>query len=90
MTGYENMHPRRKKLRLRSWRRGMKEMDLIMGTFADENIADLTEAELDEFEALGNEPDQQVYAWITGAEQVPKKYDTALFARIRSTRPRRK
>ncbi|PLX35312.1 MAG: succinate dehydrogenase assembly factor 2 [Hyphomicrobiales bacterium] len=90
MTGYENMDPRRKKLRLRSWRRGMKEMDLIMGTFADDNIGQLTEAELDEFEALGNEPDQKVYSWITGAEDVPEKYDTDLFARIRATRPRRK
>lgn len=90
MTAYENMDPRRKKMRLRSWRRGMKEMDLIMGTFADDHIADLTEAELDEFEALGDEPDQKVYAWITGAEDVPDKYNTELFARIINTRPRRK
>ncbi len=90
MTGYENMDPRRKKMRLRSWRRGMKEMDLIMGTFADDNIAELTEAELDEFERLGDEPDQKVYAWITGAEQVPEEFDTALFARIKCTKPRRK
>lgn len=90
MTGFENMSPRRKKLRLRSWRRGMKEMDLIMGTFADENIADLTESELDEFERLGNEPDQKVYAWITRAEQVPGEFDTPLFARIQNTKPKRK
>ncbi len=90
MAGYENMDPHRKKLRLRSWRRGMKEMDLIMGTFADDNIADLTEAELDEFERLGDESDQKVYAWITGAEQVPDAFDTPLFARIKSTKPRRK
>lgn len=90
MTGFENMDPRRKKMRLRSWRRGMKEMDLIMGTFADDNIAGLSEAELDEFEALGDEPDQKVYSWITGAEKVPEKYDTPLFVRIQNTRPRRK
>ena len=90
MTGYENMDPRRKKLRLRAWRRGMKEMDLIMGTFADEHITAMSEAELDEFERLCEEEDQKVYSWISGAEPVPEAYDTPFFARLQSTRPRSK
>ena len=43
--------PRRRKLLFRSWHRGMREMDLILGGFADADIAALTDAELDQYES---------------------------------------
>lgn len=66
-----DMDDRRKKLRMRSWRRGMKEMDLILGPFADQNLPSFSEAELDSFEALLNENDQDFYLWVTGAQPCP-------------------
>lgn len=56
---------RLKRLRMRSWRRGMKEMDLILGPFADSEMGNLTPAELDDYEALLNENDQDLYPWVT-------------------------
>lgn len=56
---------RLKRLQMRSWRRGMKEMDLILGPFADSHLAGLAPAELDLYEALLEENDQDLYPWIT-------------------------
>lgn len=53
-----------KRLRMRSWRRGMKEMDLILGPFADAHAAGLDAALLARYEALLEENDQDLYAWI--------------------------
>ncbi len=58
---------RRRKLLFRSWHRGMRETDLIMGRFADAAIATLTEPELAEFERLIEVPDGELLAWVTGA-----------------------
>lgn len=56
---------RLRRLRLRSWRRGMKEMDLILGHFADGPLADLSDAEFEVYDALMAENDQDLYLWIT-------------------------
>lgn len=58
-------NPRLKRLTMRSWRRGTKEMDLILGPFADTELAGLTESELDLFEMLLEENDHDLYGWIT-------------------------
>jgi antitoxin CptB len=74
---------RRRKLLFRSWHRGMREMDLIMGRFADATVQQLTQDELAEFEHLMEVPDRELLAWITGEADVPPDYDTALFRRLR-------
>jgi antitoxin CptB len=79
----EGLDPRRRKLLFRSWHRGMREMDLIMGRFADSAIDRLADAELAEFERLIEVPDQDLLAWITGEAHVPPHYDSALFRRLR-------
>ncbi|GAB4272098.1 MAG: succinate dehydrogenase assembly factor 2 [Pararhodobacter sp.] len=56
---------RLKRLRMRSWRRGIKEMDLILGPWADESLEELDESALDTFEALLSENDHDLYQWIT-------------------------
>jgi len=73
---------RRRKILFRAWRRGLREMDLVMGQFADANLNTMSSAELNEFEALLNLPDPQVLAWIMGSEPIPAEFDTALFARM--------
>jgi antitoxin CptB len=79
----EGLSERRRKLLFRSWHRGIREMDLIMGGFADASIAVMTEPELDEFERLLDVPDQEIYSWFTGEGAVPPHFDTALFRRMR-------
>ena len=65
---------RRKKLRFRAWRRGFREMDLLMGSFADSAIESFDEEALDEFERLLGVPDWEVYAWLIGQEPVPAQH----------------
>ena len=73
---------RRRKILFRAWRRGLREMDLVMGQFADMNLQAMSDTEVDEFERLLDIPDPQILDWITGFETVPPPYDTPLFARL--------
>ena len=61
----EDRQIRLRRLRMRSWRRGMKEMDLILGRFSDGPMHDLGEADLTAYEALMSENDQDLYLWVT-------------------------
>jgi len=80
----EGLDDRRRRLLYRAWHRGTREMDLIMGRFADAMIGTLTDAELDAFERLSDEPEPDVYAWVTDERPVPPEHDNALFAKLRS------
>jgi antitoxin CptB len=80
----EGLDVRRRRLLYRAWHRGTREMDLIMGRFADAMIGSLTEGELDAFERLSDQPEPDLYAWITGERSVAAEHDTALFARLRA------
>jgi antitoxin CptB len=75
---------RRRRNLFRAWHRGIREMDLIMGRFADAEIGTLSEDDLDEFERLIEVPDRDLYRWITGEDEVPANYDTPLFRRLRT------
>ena len=79
----QGLDARCRRLLFRSWHRGMREMDLIMGRFADACLGELTEAELDDFERLIELPDAEVFAWVSGDRAPPAQYDTALFRRMR-------
>lgn len=78
----EDQETRLRRLRLRSWRRGIKEMDLILGPFADAELAALGEAELEAYERLLEEPDWDLYAWVTGRAETPAAHE-AMVARLR-------
>ena len=80
------MDDRRKKLQFRAWRRGFREIDLILGRFADRKLAALDEAGLDQFERLLEAPDQDVYEWITGQSEAPAGYESPTLALIRAFR----
>lgn len=79
----ETPENRIKRLRMRSWRRGTKEMDLVLGPYADTQIAALDAVELARYEALLGENDQDLYAWFTGLLPEPQEH-AACFARIRA------
>jgi antitoxin CptB len=85
----EGLDQRRRKLLFRSWHRGTREMDLIMGRFADATIDQLAEEEIGELERLIEAPDPELLAWITGEADVPPDYDTALVRRLRDFSHRR-
>lgn len=74
---------RRRRLLFRSWRRGTREMDLIMGRFAEAVIGDLTDEEIAEFERLSDVADPDLYSWLTGSQPVPAEYDLPIFYRLR-------
>ena len=79
-----DLDPRRRRLLYRAWHRGIREMDLIMGRFADAEIGDLPEAELDQFEALIEVPDRDLFKWLTGEVATPSNYDTSVWQRVRA------
>lgn len=72
---------RRKRMRYRAWRRGFKEMDLVLGHFADDHLADLSPAELDAFEVLLAESDADLYQWICGTT-IPEGVDNIVLKLI--------
>ena len=74
------------KPRFRAWRRGFREADLILGPFADRRLADLTPAQLDEFETLLDQPDHDLYGWIIGQSPAPQPFDGEVLALIRDFR----
>lgn len=61
-------------------------MDLILGRFADAEIADLPDQDIDALERLIEVPDPDLYAALTGDKALPAEYATALFARIKAFR----
>jgi antitoxin CptB len=83
----DGLDERRKRLLFRCWHRGTREMDLILGPFADAAIADLSCGELAELERLVEVPDPDLYAALTGNAELSPGYAGALFGRIKSFRP---
>ena len=76
--------PHRKRVLFRAWHRGTREMDLILGRFADAHLRGLSEAELSDLEGLLEVPDRDVFDWITDAQPTPANYDTELFRSLKS------
>ncbi len=64
----ETREIRLKRLRIRSWRRGTREMDLILGRYADGALSALDDRGLDDYEALLEQPDPDLYAWVSGSD----------------------
>lgn len=84
----ETAEARLKRLAMRSWRRGTKEMDLVLGPWADAHLAGLDEGRLAVYDRLLEENDQDLMAWILGQGQAPGEIapllaEIAAFARAR-------
>lgn len=91
MTGLSrtsaDLDPRRRRILFRAWHRGIREMDLVFGQFAEAEIANLDEEGLDELEVIMAEEDNDLVKWITGEKPVPERFRTPLFSRIAAYRP---
>ena len=66
---------RRKRLSFRSWHRGTRESDLILGRFADAHLAGFDEAQLDRYEVLLDCPDADIFDWVAGRSMPPPEHD---------------
>ena len=84
MADTTDFDTRRRRLRFRAWHRGTREMDLLMGRFADSELGTLPEAEVDQLELLMEAPDRDVFSWLTGELELPGNFDTAVFRRIQA------
>ena len=77
------METRRKRLRYRCWHRGTKELDLLLGRFADAHVAALSPAQLDRLEALLEVPEPALYDWIVGRAAPAAAFDHDVMTLIR-------
>ena len=82
----EGLDVRRKRLLFRCWHRGTREMDLILGRFADAEISGLSDNELDELERLIEVPDPDLYAALVGDRPIDEEYAGPLFDRLKRFR----
>jgi antitoxin CptB len=85
----DGLDDRRKRLLFRCWHRGTREMDLILGRFADAAIADLSDTELAQLERLIEVPDPDLYAAISSDAPLAVEHRTPLFQRLKSFRAER-
>lgn len=83
---HDDLELRRRRLAFRANHRGIKEMDLILGRFADEALGGMDADGLARFEALVEVPDRDLYGWVTGAEPVPAAYDDDIMASLKALR----
>lgn len=75
---------RRRRILFRSWHRGMREMDLILGRFVSAEIDRLSLSEIEDYELLLEAQDRDVFSWLTGETETPSAYDTPIFRKIRA------
>ncbi len=78
----DDLEIRRRRIRVRAWRRGMRELDILMGGFVDARVDALAEAELIELETLLDLPDAELLSWLAGGAPPPPERDTALLRAI--------
>ena len=87
MRSSEGLDDRRKRLLYRCWHRGTREMDLILGRFANAELAGLSDDELLEFEALVALEDPDLYPAFVGTADLPVEDQSAMFFRVKATLP---
>jgi len=78
---------RRKRLRFRSWHRGTKEIDLVLGNFADRHLDGFSPAQLDRYERILDCEDVDLWSWIVGRAAVPPEQDTDVMRLLTQFRP---
>ena len=79
----EELENKRKRLRFRSWHRGTRESDLLLGSFADRHIEAFDEDQLERYAALIECNDPDIYNWMTGREAVPAEHDNDVMRLLR-------
>ena len=70
----ETAEARVKRLSMRSWRRGTKEMDLVLGPYADAHLGSMGEAALVLYDQMLEENDQDLITWVMGTVPTPDRF----------------
>ena len=79
---HDDLALRRRRLKFRAWHRGLREVDLLLGRFADAHVDTLDDEGLAGFEALLDVPDRDILGWIIGEAETPAESDTPILRRI--------
>jgi len=80
----EGLDPRRRRILFRCWHRGMREVDLLLGQFADARIDQLSEDELDQLEHFMDAQDVDIFSWFAGSKPVDPAYARPIFDTIKA------
>ncbi len=83
----ENIENWRKRLIFRSWHRGTREMDLLMGSFADIHVKAFSEGELEEYDRLLTNNDPDIYNWYSRREDPPEEEMTDVLKKLLAHQP---
>jgi antitoxin CptB len=75
---------RRKRLLFRSWHRGTREADLLLGSFAERHLSEFSGSDLDSYERLLEENDADLWDWLTGQAAAPAEHQSPILRRIQS------
>lgn len=73
-----------KRLKFRAWHRGMREVDLLLGKFADQHLHNFSPEELGQFERVLDIEDPHLYAWLSGAAPMPEEENTPVMQLIKN------
>ena len=73
---------RRKRIKIRAWRRGLRELDILIGGFVDARLETLTHTEINALEGLLDLPDTELLSWLCGGALPPPEYDCDLLRQI--------
>ncbi|MEM6780731.1 MAG: succinate dehydrogenase assembly factor 2 [Pseudomonadota bacterium] len=82
MSENEKLENVKKRLIFRSWHRGTREMDLILGSFANTHVEGFTEEELALYDELLQNSDPDLYNWISGREELPDDKRDAVMEKV--------
>jgi len=86
MSSEDDIATRKRRLAYRARHRGLKEMDLILGRFAERHLGEMDGSALDRFEMILELPDQTLYLWVAGGEPAPPEFDNDVMAALRAFR----
>lgn len=82
----ETLENRRKKLRIRAWRRGFKEADLILGRYADQTLETMSQTDVADFDTLLDQLDADIYSWVIGSAPTPPEFETPVMDALKRFR----
>jgi len=74
----EEPERQRKRLLFQCHHRGVKELDIVLGAFADRHLAALDSADLGHLDAFLGETDPDIFEWLVGREPLPQRLDNAV------------
>ena len=78
----ESIEVRRKRALYRSWHRGTRELDEILGPFAERHVNAMAEAQLDQFETLLERPDPELFSWFVERDPAPPEHQSEVLSMV--------